>query len=478
MKLTLALATGAAASGNMNGPYTVSSGAGKTGVAFNSDYASKGHEYFDVYSPELATQYARRRRAAATIPRDAIAADHGEHPGPAASSDSGPRAASQAITGYEMDMVMVSPLDAPGQHPENDVSVPINWAYNHHYEAWMTGKYSELRKIEHPDPADLTFHGSPKTLELVEADGARDALGDVPSSQWFSEGNGGESRKSFHGYPDGYAQLIGSPDAWHIEPMQIDTRNRESGRSHLKAGSPYSGVLECPCTSRYGGSVEYYGEAAGTKAGGALCEAGGKNCHQFNATPRCAGPWNGEPSASGGELLAMGNPTFRFWFQEYEPATATAKASHSDLPRYYYLTEQNAGEYDIPAFRARRPGDPGMPGWPISTSSADLHLTPGTSCVGDCPGGPDCECEHTITSHFDVSVYGEGDVAADKFDEVGYVALPPCLWGSKDEGLEPPVFLGEDTPMFSITHTWNTHVGHTGQMASWQMRGVPFAATA
>ena len=299
--------------------------------------------------------------------------------------------------------------------------------------------------------------------------------------------------------------------------------------------------------------MEYYGEAAGTKAGGALCEAGGKNCHQFNATPRCAGPWNGEPSASGAELLAMGNPTcasstyadglqccghkrilldadqdpgpdllryhmkFRFWFQEYEPATATAKASHSDLPRYYYLTEQNAGEYDIPpAFRA--PGDPeipGMPGWPISTSSADLHLTPGTSCVGDCPGGPDCECEHTITSHFSmsnasmiyagghchapacisielykndtgtpellcrqVSVYGEGDVAADKFDEVGYVALPPCLWGSKDEGLEPPVFLGEDTPMFSITHTWNTHVGHTGQMASWQMRGVPFAATA
>ncbi|KAH8060775.1 hypothetical protein JL721_8992 [Aureococcus anophagefferens] len=175
MKLTLALATGAAASGNMNGPYTVSSGAGKTGVAFNSDYASKGHEYFD------------------------------------------------AITGYEMDMVMVSPLDAPGQHPENDVSAPINWAYNHHYEAWMTGKYSELRKIEHPDPADLTFHGSPKTLELVEADGAATRRDASPSG---SPRATAESRKSFHGYPDGYAQLIGSPDAWHIEPMQIDTRNR------------------------------------------------------------------------------------------------------------------------------------------------------------------------------------------------------------------------------------------------------------
>jgi hypothetical protein len=33
-------------------------------------------------------------------------------------------------------------------------------------------------------------------------------------------GNGGESRKSFHGYPDGFAQLIDSPDTWHITPMQ------------------------------------------------------------------------------------------------------------------------------------------------------------------------------------------------------------------------------------------------------------------
>lgn len=41
----------------MNGRYTVFSG-GKEAVGFNDDYASKGHEYFDVYSPELATHYA------------------------------------------------------------------------------------------------------------------------------------------------------------------------------------------------------------------------------------------------------------------------------------------------------------------------------------------------------------------------------------------------------------------------------------
>ena len=111
---------------------------------------------------------------------------------------------------------------------------------------------------------------------VTETADARAALGDVPSSQWFSEGNGGESRKSFHGYPKGYAQLIGSPDSWHITPMQIDTRNRECGvmpadvanctkfkagiepkqarygRSYLAKDASYSGILECPCTERWG----------------------------------------------------------------------------------------------------------------------------------------------------------------------------------------------------------------------------------
>ena len=40
----------------MNGRYLVASG-GHQAVPFNDDYASKGHEYFDVYSPEIATHY-------------------------------------------------------------------------------------------------------------------------------------------------------------------------------------------------------------------------------------------------------------------------------------------------------------------------------------------------------------------------------------------------------------------------------------
>ena len=49
-----------AAGGNMNGAYVVSSG-GKVGVPFNTDYASKGHEYFDVWAPEIATHYGEAR---------------------------------------------------------------------------------------------------------------------------------------------------------------------------------------------------------------------------------------------------------------------------------------------------------------------------------------------------------------------------------------------------------------------------------
>ena len=44
------------------------------------------------------------------------------------------------------------------------------------------------------------------------------------------------------------AQLIDSPTTFHIQPMQIDTKNRHYNGSDQNA--PYSGLLECPCTDR------------------------------------------------------------------------------------------------------------------------------------------------------------------------------------------------------------------------------------
>ena len=57
------------------------------------------------------------------------------------------------------------------------------------------------------------------------------------------------------------------------------------------------------------------------------------------------------------------------------------------------------------------------------------------------------------------------------FDELGYLALPPCIWGPEDEGLMPPTFLSFDTNLMSIKRNNNTN-GHYGEMASWQMRGI------
>ena len=68
-------------------------------------------------------------------------------------------------------------------------------------------------------------------------------------------------RKSFHGYPPGMAQLVDSPTTFNIQPMQIDTKNRFYNGTDFKPSilpksstappdARYSGLLECPCTTR------------------------------------------------------------------------------------------------------------------------------------------------------------------------------------------------------------------------------------
>jgi len=262
----------------------VSSGGGKLNTAFEDDYAARGYEYFDTWAPEIATHYG-----------EVFWTDQGNVPFP-------PEIVKRfdgkviAIQGYEQDQVMVTPQGKPGLNPDQDVSVPINWAYNHHYCGWMVGKHSEYKMMKSPkDAYGNGAHGLPEMLVAVDKeDQSGRKFGDVAQNQWFiSEGNGGESRKSFHGYPQGYAQLIESPTGWHITPMQIDTRNREHGvgpesvhnctnmtqcsgyeprqarygrgwgglTGQNKNVNHYSGILECPCNSRVGGDPEFYPDA-------------------------------------------------------------------------------------------------------------------------------------------------------------------------------------------------------------------------
>ena len=235
---------------NMNGKYKISNS-----ISFNDNYASKGYEYFDVWAPEISSKYGEvfwTDQHNNYLPTEIIERFHSK---------------TIAIVGYEHDQVIVTPLNKPGMNPKDDVSVPINWAYNHHYMMWMTGTHSGLKKIN----SEWQGYDLPSALNRTDQS--------IPTNQMFSEGNGGESRKSYHGYPHGYAQLIDSPRLWHITPMQIDTRNRDCGinpkinnctkfipgfepkqaRYGRKVSkTEYSGILECPCNGRYGGSSIFY----------------------------------------------------------------------------------------------------------------------------------------------------------------------------------------------------------------------------
>ena len=265
------LAASLAAAENLNGKYRVASGV-RQDVGFNDDYGSKGHEFFDVWAPEIATHYS-----------EVFWTDQGNQPLPKEIVERF-RGKVIAITGYEMDQVMVEPVGHPGVNPKKDVSVPINWAYNHHYMAWMTGEHSEMKRVP-AGPSDPMAHGASwKWIATDKPSALKRKDLSIPTATMFSEGNGGESRKSFHGYPEGYAQLLESPTMWHITPMQIDTRNRDCGvspadisnctkfvpgpepkQARYGLGVPkdtnYSGLLECPGTSRYGGDPMFYPDA-------------------------------------------------------------------------------------------------------------------------------------------------------------------------------------------------------------------------
>lgn len=93
------------------------------------------------------------------------------------------------------------------------------------------GKHSSLKEITITDPDELwENHGHDKKWVTEDKPSAQRLFAGVaPSSQDFAEGNGGESRKSFHGFPSGFAQLLESPNSWTMTPMQIDTRNRDCG---------------------------------------------------------------------------------------------------------------------------------------------------------------------------------------------------------------------------------------------------------
>ena len=249
----------AGAAGNMNGAYFLSDYEGRPVHRNFTDFEQypRGTEYFDVYSPVISTKYSQvywTQMDVVQLPPDIVKRFDGKV---------------MSVVGFEIDQVFHNEKD-------EDVSVPINVAYNHHFESHMIGKNAVMEKIHLSSPEDPRApphmgHGRPDPLvawvvrERQRVAGAPSPTG--PSSQAFGDGNGGEYRKSWHGYAPGYAQSIESPTEFYITPMQIDTWHREkmnlTGSKFVSGPVPrnslaptagpdalYSGLLECPVTTR------------------------------------------------------------------------------------------------------------------------------------------------------------------------------------------------------------------------------------
>ena len=116
-----------------------------------------------------------------------------------------------AITGYESDQVQ--------RTPDGDKPLPITAAYNHHYTGYVNSKTAKLVRSRPENPA-LAGHmaDSQGLVSTFQGEGVASAL--------LHEGNGGEFRMSYHGFPKGYAQFVDSPTTFVMSPMQIDTWNR------------------------------------------------------------------------------------------------------------------------------------------------------------------------------------------------------------------------------------------------------------
>jgi hypothetical protein len=247
-------------------------------------------EHFDVYG-EVQTMYSQvywTRNNPIELPSELVERFKGKV---------------MAITGYEVDQV-VHTGPQPGSttfagglggfscYPdcgEGDKSVPIYNAYNHHYFSWLTGSDAEMYDLEKPQ-----FLPNPTNTGFRSRNGTEHGF---PTNIVFKENPGGEFRKSYHGYPSGFAQLLHSPAQWVVEPMQIDTHNRNytitdqvglkpsflpemvmNNMTNLHSG--LSPLIECPCSDRIvkstvlSSSILTTGTCTATIASAAACRQG------------------------------------------------------------------------------------------------------------------------------------------------------------------------------------------------------------
>ena len=175
---------------------------------------------------------------------------------------------------------------------------------------------------------------------------------------------------------------------------------------------------------------------------------------------------------------------YRFWVQPYQEGYHTKLKLGERLDAALLIG--SPWEYDVPVCRKGVAGCSLVNGTWIHTvvgwrmgkthfAALNFHCHAPTClsmAVYACAKGTnltDCNATTGKLLCMQRPVYGgSGNPAIDgsRFDEIGYIAIPDCFWGSAEHGLEPPPDLN-DVPLHMVK-TSNATWGHYGEMAGGQ----------
>lgn len=433
-----------------------------------------------------------------------------------------------AITGFE---TQVTRIDDDGR----EHAVPCSDAYNHHWNLFLASSKApfldeEYESLSSEGGCALSRARAPRAVGTAAAPGA------APIRQVLSEANGNEHRGTFHGTPVGYAQLLDSPATLALVHMTINTRNpaghrldpraapqpRNSVTRMAGAGGGWSGILECPCTTRRNISLEDH-TIDGRKYGESMCLGSTAEWRSpLEASRNTICPFAQYVQRGGlaccadmNVLLDADQPDYapttyyhklRIYYEDHADGMIRASPTANAF-RLHYEIEFGPNEYNIPQCAAGTP-----PARCVHELSATFHardLFGGLSFPTDarrlnCTYYEDVWCGQiadveaaggrfvllnmAFHQHSPALLEGlllnertgdvicratpvHGTVVGEPLNELGYgVAIPPCVWGSAEEGLPPPPVLDLATPLKMIGR-YNSSLPHYGVMSQWQGRG-------
>jgi len=232
-------------------------------------------QHFEVYSPPMNIQYGEvfwRDNGASLFPQEIISQFDGKL---------------MVVTGFENDIIRK-------KKDGTDEVVAAYEIYNHHYQFGLVGKeaYEDKELLKHlraktamhsaDRVKDLTFEdylhknfSSTENVFAIKGENSDDVCSEI-SCTYVGMNRGAEHRYTAKMFPEGFGMVVHSPQALDFNPMFINTgvpgkagktKNGESRCVGQKPGSSdppcpvprastapaeskWSGLLECPCSTR------------------------------------------------------------------------------------------------------------------------------------------------------------------------------------------------------------------------------------